>query len=77
MTLLQTRVDDQIARRFRQVAKERGTTPYNFLQELVTAAAAKPKPRGWDTHRKLVAQLRLKPLPFGAVERDRETSDER
>ena len=50
MTLLQTRVDDKIARRFEKAARERGETTYSFLQKVVGEAAAAPDPTTWDNH---------------------------
>ncbi len=48
MTLLQTRVDDKIARRFEKVARGRGETIYSFLQRVVVEAAAALEPETWD-----------------------------
>ena len=72
MTLLQTRVDEKTALAFARAAKQRGHTPYSYLQEVIKNAAALPEPRGWKNHRELIAGLNLKPLDYGAVERDRE-----
>ena len=48
MTLLQTRVEDEIARRFEKVARERGETIYSFLQRVVVEEAAATEPETWD-----------------------------
>ncbi len=61
MTLLQTRVDDKIARRFEKVVRERGETIYSFLQRVVVEAAAAPEPETWDNHWKKSKTLHLKP----------------
>jgi hypothetical protein len=70
MTLLQTRVEDKIARQFERVASQRGETIYSFLQKLVVEAAGAPEAETWDSHwnkskalhlkaaRKTVAELR-------------------
>ncbi len=77
MTLLQTRVEDKIARRFNRAAKERGLSSYSLLKELVTKTAA-PKPENpWEGHWERIKKLNVKPLTYGSVERDREESDER
>ena len=61
MTLLQTRVDDKIARRFEKAARERGETTYSFLQKVVGEAAAAPAPTTWANHWEKMKSLRLKP----------------
>jgi hypothetical protein len=61
MTLLQTRVDDKIARRFEKAARERGETTYSFLQKVVGEAAAAPDPTTWDNHWEKMKSLNLKP----------------
>lgn len=38
--LLQTRVKQKVAAKFRKVAQQRGLSPYAFLQQIVTDAAA-------------------------------------
>lgn len=75
MTLLQTRVEDKIAVRFRQVARARGLKPYAYLQQLVADAAKTPPSNTWENHWQRIAKMKLKTLDYGAVERDRE--DER
>ena len=75
MTLLQTRVDDKIAVRFKKVASARGLKPYAYLQQIIAAAAQTPEPNTWENHWQRLAQMKLKKLNYGAVERDRE--DER
>jgi hypothetical protein len=61
MTLLQTRVDDTIARRFAQAARERGETTYSLLQKVVVEAATASAPPTWDDHWQKLKSLRLKP----------------
>jgi hypothetical protein len=61
MTLLQTRVEDQIARQFERAARKRGETPYSFLQKVVRAAAAAPDPDTWDQHWKKMKSMNLNP----------------
>jgi len=77
MTLLQTRVDEQTARRFHRAAKERGLSSYSLLKELVTKTAARKKENPWEGHWEQIEKLNLKPLPYNPVIRDREESDER
>jgi hypothetical protein len=76
MTLLQTRVDDKIARRFEKAAGKRGETIYSFLQRLVVEAAAAPEPETWDNHWKKSKTLHLKPARKTVAEL-REASGER
>ncbi len=38
--LLQTRVKPKVAAKFQKVARQRGLTPYAFLQQIVTDAAS-------------------------------------
>ena len=38
--LLQTRVEQKVAAKFQKVARQRGLSPYAFLQQIVTDAAA-------------------------------------
>lgn len=77
MTLLQTRVDDGTARRFERAARERGVTPYSYLQALVKDAAAAPEPRTWASRRKWRDAQGMTPVPFGIVAQQREDSGER
>lgn len=49
MTLLQTRVDDRVASRFKQAARKREMSPYQLLNELVTQTAAETS-HGWEEH---------------------------
>jgi hypothetical protein len=37
--LLQTRVKQKVATRFQKAARQRGLSPYSFLQQMVTEAA--------------------------------------
>jgi hypothetical protein len=76
MTLLQTRVDDKIARRFEKAARERGETTYSLLQKVVLEAAAAPEPETWDGHWKKSKSLNLKPARKTLAEL-REESGER
>ncbi len=76
MTLLQTRVEDKIARRFEKVARERGETIYSFLQRVVMEASAAAEPETWDNHWKKSKSLNLKPARKTVAEL-REESGER
>ncbi|HTB82331.1 MAG TPA: hypothetical protein VK742_01640 [Candidatus Sulfotelmatobacter sp.] len=76
MTLLQTRVDDKVARRFEKAAGKRGETIYSFLQKLVVEAAAAPEPETWESHWQKSRDLRLKPARKTLAEL-REESGER
>ena len=77
MQLLQTRVEDKVARLFERAAADRKMTKYQFLGELVKDAAALPEPRGWKQHRRQVAEINPKPLAFHSVVQDREEAGER
>ena len=77
MTLLQTRVEDSVARRFARAAKARGLSPYEWLQQLVRKATAEMPAEGWETHWDKIAALSNNPLPYGTVARDREKAGER
>jgi hypothetical protein len=61
MTLLQTRVEDKIARQFEKAARERGETTYSFLQKVVVEASAATEPETWNNHWKKAKALNLKP----------------
>ena len=76
MTLLQTRVDDKVAREFEKAASKRGESIYSFLQRLVVEAAAAPEPETWDDHWKKSRALHLKPARKTVAEL-REESGER
>ena len=76
MTLLQTRVEDKIARRFEKAARQRGKTTYSFLQKVVLEAAAATEPETWDNHWKKAKTLNLKPARKTVAEL-REESGER
>jgi hypothetical protein len=76
MTLLQTRVEDKIARRFEKVARKRGETIYSFLQRVVVEAAAASEPETWDNHWGKMKSLNLKPARKTVAEL-REESGER
>ena len=60
MTLLQTRVEDKIAVRFKKSARQRGITPYEYLQQLIIDATQTPKPNTWEDHWERVDALNLK-----------------
>ena len=76
MTLLQTRVEDKIARRFEKAARKRGESTYSFLQKSVFEAAGAPEPETWDNHRRKSKALHLKPARKTLAEL-REESGER
>jgi hypothetical protein len=76
MTLLQTRVEDKIARRFEKAARERGETIYSFLQRMVMEASTATEPETWDNHWKKAKALNLKPANKTLAEL-REESGER
>ena len=76
MTLLQTRVEDNIAKRFEKVARERGETIYSLLQRVVEEATATTEPDTWDNHWKKSKSLRLRPARKTLAEL-REESGER
>ena len=56
MTLLQTRVDDQVAKRFEKVAHRQGKSPYALLADLVRRTAGATNDTGWETHRSTMPQ---------------------
>jgi hypothetical protein len=76
MTLLQTRVEDKIAKRFEKVVRERGETIYSFLQRVVVEATVATEPESWDSHWKKAKALNLKPA-IKTVAELREESGER
>ena len=77
-TLLQTRVETRVAENFKRAAKLRGKSPYAYLQQVVQQAATiSEEPRTWKNHRRLMAGLKLKPVPYNIVARMREECDER
>jgi hypothetical protein len=76
MTLLQTRVDDKVARQFEKAARRRGETTYSFLQRVVEDAATAPEPETWDSHWEKSKALHLKPARKTVAEL-REESGER
>ena len=51
MTLLQTRVDDDVADGFKRAAAALRMTPYAYLQTLVKSAAGRREGRGWAEHK--------------------------
>jgi len=77
MTLLQTKVDEKTARQFERVAHEHGETPYSLLQKLVKDVAAQAEPRTWAKHFEWLDGRPQTPVPFNAVVRNREESEER
>lgn len=66
MTLLQTRVDDHIASRFKLVARKRDMSPYQLLNELVTQTAAEAA-EGWTEHFARMKARKRPLLPKNAV----------
>ena len=76
MTLLQTRVEDKVAKRFEKVARERGETIYSFLQRVVVEATVATEPESWGNHWKKGKALNLKPA-LKTVAELREESGER
>jgi hypothetical protein len=76
MTLLQTRVDDQTARRFEKAARQRGQTTYAYLQRVVKAAAAAAEPENWRQHWDRLESLNLEPAARTLAEL-REEANER
>ena len=75
MTLLQTRVEDKVARLFKRAARHRNMSQYELLGELVKDAAAMQEPQGWENHRQWLAARRRSPLPKNAVLQTREDED--
>src|ERR1035437_10344793 len=75
-TLLQTRDEYRVAVNFKRAAKQRGKTPYDYLQQVVAQAAAVPEPRTWANHRKMIENLNLKPVPYNLVAKLRENCDD-
>ena len=59
MTLLQTRVDDKTASRFKIAARKRAMSPYQLLNELVASTAAEAA-EGWPEH---FVRLKARPRP--------------
>jgi hypothetical protein len=47
------------------------------MQQLIEQAATLAKPSSWDDHWKRLEKLKLNKLPYNAVVRDREQTDER
>jgi hypothetical protein len=76
-TLLQTRVEHRVAVDFKRAAKQRGKTPYAYLQQLVAQAATSPKPGTWEDHWKKIDRLKPKRLPYNLVAKLRSEEDER
>jgi hypothetical protein len=76
-TLLQTRVEQKVAVNFKRAARQRGKSPYAYLQQIVAEAAKAPEPRTWDNHWEWLDSLNMKKLPYNAVVKMREESDER
>ena len=61
MTLLQTRVEDKVAVRFKKIARRRGVTPYEYLQQIIADAAQPSEQNTWENHRQRIDALHLKP----------------
>jgi hypothetical protein len=74
MTLLQTRVDDRVARRFEQAAKAQGKSPYALLAHLVEKTAEAQAGPGWDQHR--AGMPKRSPLPINACVQAQTRADE-
>jgi hypothetical protein len=74
MTLLQTRVEDRVARQFRQAAKARGISKYELLGELVKQAATGSK-EGWKEHWCRMRARNRAPLRQNAVVQTRKGED--
>lgn len=66
MTLLQTRVDDKVASRFKVAARKRSMSPYQLLNELVTRMAADAA-EGWPEHFKRLKARQRPPLKKNAA----------
>ena len=66
MTLLQTRVDDRVASRFKQAARKRDMSPYQLLNELVKQTAAATS-HGWEEHWARMKARKQAPLKQNAV----------
>lgn len=66
MTLLQTRVDEQTASKFRQAARKREMSPYQLLNQLVTQVATE-SPEGWTEHFARMKARKRPMLPENAV----------
>lgn len=71
MTLLQTRVDDKVASRFKLAARKRDMSPYQLLNELVTQAATETPP-GWEEQRAWLESKKQPVLKAGAFLATRE-----
>ncbi len=74
MTLQQTRVDNQIAQRFKKAARDRVETPYSNLQRKVIEAAA-AVPEAWDSHWIRLQAMKLKPARKPLAKLRRESGD--
>ena len=66
MTLLQTRVDDKVASRFKLAARKRSLSPYKLLNELVTQTAAETSD-GWAEHFARLRARKRTPLKENAA----------
>jgi antitoxin component of RelBE/YafQ-DinJ toxin-antitoxin module len=76
MTLLQTRVEDSVASRFKQAAEQRAMSPYQLLSELVKQVAGEAtKPPGWKEHWERLRTRQRVPLKQNAVVMAREGED--
>jgi hypothetical protein len=71
MTLLQTRVQDKVASRFKLAARKREMSPYQLLGELVERTAAEPS-HGWTEHFARLKARNRRPLKQNAVVATRE-----
>jgi hypothetical protein len=69
--LLQTRVQPKVAARFQKAARQRGLSPYAFLQQMVTDAAAQEEAAASSASLELsCAGFTLPELP-GKTEREK------
>ena len=74
MTLLQTRVDDKVASRFKQAAAKRDMSPYQLLNELVKQTAGETS-HGWTEHWARMKGRKQPRLKQNAVIATRENED--
>ena len=74
MTLLQTRVDDKVASRFKQAAAKRDMSPYQLLNELVKQTASETT-HGWTEHWARMKARKQPRLKQNAVIATRENED--
>jgi hypothetical protein len=75
MKLLQTKVPEEVAERFKVAAKARGSTPYAWLAQLVAEKASEPVPQGWELHRAALKGLNQPILERNACLESRKVED--